>query len=413
MEEWKEYKLGDYMDVKGGKRLPKGANLTTTPNTHPYIRVRDLGNVRRLELNSSYEYVDDETQKTISRYIVNEGDIIISIVGTIGLIAIIGKSLNCANLTENCVKLVNIKGFDKSFLYYYLTSFYGKQEIEKGIVGAVQAKLPIKNIQNISIKAPSLNTQQKIANILSSLDDKIEVNRRINEQLEELAQALFKSWFVDFEPFKDGEFVESELGMIPEGWKVVELSELLYIAKESINPSKMPDEIFYHYSIPAYDNNKKEEAQLGKTILSNKFKVSDKMTLFSKLNPRIKRVWFLDEVKNNAICSTEFVPYKAIDDDLVYFVDRLINSDSYYNKVLSIVNGATGSHQRFHPKDTLKFTIAYNEEVSKQYSKTVEPFLKKILVNQQEITHLTNLRDTLLPKLMSGEIDVEQFNVIE
>ena len=87
MEQWKEYRLGDIALVKGGKRLPKGVNLITIPNLHPYIRVRDLGSSKYLELNSSYEYVDEETQQSISRYIVNTGDIIISIVGTIGLIA--------------------------------------------------------------------------------------------------------------------------------------------------------------------------------------------------------------------------------------------------------------------------------------------------------------------------------------
>ena len=168
--EWKEIHLGDIATIKGGKRLPKGVNLVSSPNSHPYIRVRDLGLKKVLELDSSYEYVDDDTQKLISRYIVNTGDIIISIVGTIGLVAIVGKSLNNANLTENCVKLIDINNFDKEFLYYYLISELGKQEIQKGIVGAVQAKLPIKNIQNIIVKAPDILLQQKIASILSSLD---------------------------------------------------------------------------------------------------------------------------------------------------------------------------------------------------------------------------------------------------
>lgn len=105
MEEWKEYRLGDIATIKGGKRLPKGVNLIKAPNNHPYIRVQDLGHEKTLELNSSYAYVDDETQKFISKYIVNTGDIIMSIVGTIGLIGIVGNTLNNANLTENCVKV--------------------------------------------------------------------------------------------------------------------------------------------------------------------------------------------------------------------------------------------------------------------------------------------------------------------
>lgn len=408
MEEWKEYKLGDVAGVKGGKRLPKGVNLVKEPNTHPYIRVRDLGTKRFLELDCTYEYVDDETQKSIARYIVNTGDIIISIVGTIGLTAIIGESLNYANLTENCVKLINIKGLNRDYLYYYLISDCGKQEIERGIVGAVQAKLPIKNIQSISIKAPSLETQKRIASILSSLDDKIEVNRKINENLEQQAQALFKSWFVDFEPFKNGEFVESELGMIPKGWRVGTLDEIADISKLSINPQKQPKTIFEHYSIPSFDDGMIPEKQLGEDIKSNKFIIKNKMTLFSKLNPRIKRVWYVDNVSTNSICSTEFVPYIAKEEDLSYFVYCLINSKGFYDFVMSMVNGATGSHQRFHPEESMKFKIAYHDSCAVKYSLLAEPIISRILHNRNESRRLAELRDTLLPKLMSGELKVNE-----
>ena len=182
--EWKKVKLSDVCDVKGGKRLPKGRQLITIPNNHPYIKIRDITK-KTLELDKNFEYVDDETQKLISHYIVNKDDIIISIVGTIGLIAIIGNSLIGANLTENCVKLVNVQKdkIDKNYLYYFLKSDFGQTEIKKYTVGAVQQKLPIKNIQNLEINIPDLETQKKIAKILSSIDDKIELNQKINENL--------------------------------------------------------------------------------------------------------------------------------------------------------------------------------------------------------------------------------------
>ena len=183
MEEWKTYKLGDLATVKGGKRLPKGVALMPVANSHPYIRIRDLGQSRILDINPTFEYVDDETQKSISRYIVNSGDVILSIVGTIGLTGIIGQSLDGANLTENCVKLVNLKGLEPRYLYYYLSSPIGQAEIKKGIVGAVQPKLPIKNIQDISISIPSADAQKRIADTLSSFDQKIELNNRINHNL--------------------------------------------------------------------------------------------------------------------------------------------------------------------------------------------------------------------------------------
>lgn len=143
--------IGNICNVKGGKRLPKGVNLITTPNNHPYIRVRDLNSICVAQLNNEYEYVDDETQKSISRYIVNSNDIIISIVGTIGLTAIIGKTLNKANLTENCVKLTNLTHVTPEFLLLFLRSKIGQELIKKSTVGAVQAKLPIKNIQAIKV----------------------------------------------------------------------------------------------------------------------------------------------------------------------------------------------------------------------------------------------------------------------
>lgn len=176
-------KLGEVAVVKGGKRLPKGVGLITTPNSHPYIRVRDLNGKCPLELNNTFEFVDDNTQATISKYTVNSGDIVLSIVGTIGLVSIVGSSLNRANLTENCVKLTALPNIDRDFLYYFLKSPYGQQKIAQGTVGAVQAKLPIKNIQNIEINLPDIKIQKKIASILSSLDNKIFVNDNINDNL--------------------------------------------------------------------------------------------------------------------------------------------------------------------------------------------------------------------------------------
>ena len=131
-------------------------------------------------------------------------------------------------LTTNqacCNLMIDEEKADYRFVYYALCNDYIR--LASLANGGAQQNLNAQQIKDFDIPYPEVETQQKIANILSSLDDKIEVNRRINEQLEELAQALFKSWFVDFEPFKDGEFVESELGMIPEGWKVSTLGELI------------------------------------------------------------------------------------------------------------------------------------------------------------------------------------------
>lgn len=146
--------LDNLCTVKGGKRLPADCKLLDTPTDHPYIRVRDVGSNRYVCLTNQFQYIDEETYSAISRYIVNTGDIVISIVGTIGLLGKIHSSLDKANLTENCVKLANIHTVTSDYLYYTLC--YKKQikEIDLLTVGAVQAKLPMYNIQSMKILVP-------------------------------------------------------------------------------------------------------------------------------------------------------------------------------------------------------------------------------------------------------------------
>ena len=227
-----------------------------------------------------------------------------------------------------------------------------------------------------------------------------------NHNLEEQAQALYKSWFVDYEPFKDGEFVDSELGLIPSGWEVIPLKQILDYRKKSVNPQKSPETWFIHYSLPAYDNAREPEVQKGIEIMSNKFLLEGKTVLFSKLNPRIKRIWPIDETTPNSVCSTEFIAYKAKEESLYPFVWCYLNSDSFYSKIMSGVNGATGSHQRFHADDTLDYVIPFKVDIAISLSECVAPLLQSIIKNEKENRFLKDKRDTLLPKLMSGEIQM-------
>lgn len=182
--------LGSLADVKGGKRLPKGANLKSIPNSHPYIRVRDLNDVVFANLSTNYEYVDDETQKTISRYITTTDDVLISIVGTIGLTAIVDKSLNMANLTENCVKVTNLHGISPEYLLLYLRSQHGSEEIKKGTVGAVQAKLPIKNIQALSVPLLPQSDLQSLNDTLKVLFNQLSINVAESKCLTDIRDSL-------------------------------------------------------------------------------------------------------------------------------------------------------------------------------------------------------------------------------
>lgn len=397
MTKWQEVKLGDVCDVKGGKRLPKGVNLVTIKNTHPYIRVRDLGQGKRLQLNQNYEYVDDETQKIISNYIVSEGDVLISIVGTIGLIGIVGNSLNNANLTENCVKLINLRGIDKDFLYYFLISNSGQDAIKQGTVGAVQAKLPIKNIQTIQILLPPLDVQKKIARVLGALDDKIELNNRINNNLEQQAQALFKSWFVDFEPFG---------GTMPDDWKIGKLEDVADVIMGQSPSGNSYNEkgrgcIFFQGraefgfrfpTIKLFTTEPRRMARQNDILMSVRAPVGD------------VNVAHEDCCIGRGLCAIRSK------DNFQSFI--LYTLWSVQNK-LNIFNGE-GTVFGSINKDSLNNLeiIVPNSNTIQKFENLCSPMDNLIRKNYEENTRLSALRDTLLPKLMSGEIDVSKVNIL-
>ena len=173
---WQIVNLVDICDVRGGKRLPKGENLTAIPNSHPYIRVRDMNDTLYVQMNEAIEYVSNEIQSSISQYTVSADDVIISIVGTIGIVCKVHSSLGGANLTENCVKLVNRRSVTSDFLYLFLSSDNGQEAIKRGTVGAVQAKLPIKNIQSIKFACPPSNIMAEFNDIVSQIMQAIASN---------------------------------------------------------------------------------------------------------------------------------------------------------------------------------------------------------------------------------------------
>ena len=182
--------LDSLCSIKGGKRLPADGELLDTPTAHPYIRVRDLGSNRYVCLTNQFQYIDEETHSAISRYIVNTNDIVISIVGTIGLIGKIHTSLNNANLTENCVKLANIHTITPDYLYYTLC--YKKQikEIELLTVGAVQSKLPMYNIQSMKILVPPAEVIEDFQHKFDIFNEQIEANTIEIQRLYELQSVL-------------------------------------------------------------------------------------------------------------------------------------------------------------------------------------------------------------------------------
>jgi type I restriction enzyme S subunit len=189
-EGWEIKKLSDFCDIKGGKRLPKGNELNDDKNGNPYIKVADMTKDKFIVLNDSFQFVSNEIQKSISRYIVQTGDIIISIVGTIGLVNIVDSTLLNANLTENCYRLTNFKAVHSDYLYYYLISPFGKKEIESRTVGGVQAKLPMYNVQSLPVVLPKKELLQKFENALNPINDLQNTLTKENHKLTELKALL-------------------------------------------------------------------------------------------------------------------------------------------------------------------------------------------------------------------------------
>ena len=398
--------LGSIASIKGGKRLPAGVSLSQIENDHPYIRVRDLNNVRILEKTEDIEYVDDETQKSIARYIVDKGDIVISIVGTIGLIAIVGDSLHHANLTENCVRLTDIsKDYDSLFLYYYLISELCQDEIKKRTVGAVQPKLPLKNIAMIPVPIIDLQTQKRIAGILSSLDDKIEVNNQINRNLEEQAKAIFKSWFVDFEPFKDGKFVDSELGRIPKGWKTGKFTDVVQILGGGTPKTSIPE--YWNGMIPFFT-----PKDVGDSIYT--FATEKNLTEegLNNCNSRLypENTVFVTARGTVGKLALAGVPM-AMNQSCYALVGKNVSPLFVFFLALQVVetlkkiaNGAVFDAIVTRDFET-KSIIIPPEEAINRFVELIAPIFKMIHSNVIQNTTLVQSCDTLLPKLMSGEID--------
>ena len=321
------------------------------------------------------------------------------------------------------------KEVDNKYLYYLLLQ---QNFFDYVMIGAKGTKMPRgdkQHIMNWKVTLPSLPTQQKIANILSSLDDKIEVNRRINEQLEELAQALFKSWFVDFEPFKDGAFVESELGMIPEGWKVGTFSN---IVESTLGGDWGKDNLQGNYTkevfcirgadIPEIKNGNRGKMPIRYILERNFAKKSlannDLVVEISGGSPtqstgRVCRVTseLLEKYGNSLICTNfcrAIKPFATYSAYIYYYWQYLYDQGTMFN----YENGTTGIKNLMINDILDKEPIIIPPiNIIEQYKGVVETFATKIQKNGEEIHHLTTLRDTLLPKLMSGEIDVSEVEV--
>ena len=350
--------------------------------------------------------------------------------------------------------VTNEKHRDLKFTYYLLKTL----GLEHMNADSAVPGLNRDEAHGIVFSAPPLPEQKAIAHILGSLDDKIELNRRMNATLEGMAQALFKSWFVDFDPVIDNAlaagnpipdeladraclrashrqaedrrqalangtanreaakpfpaaFQETEsMGWIPEGWDVKPFDKLAKLDTTSVKPFEQPDTLWEHYSIPSYDSTGMPSWDRGDEIKSNKYLVKPGAVLSSKLNPETERTWWpfmMDE--KTSICSTEFmqfVPHKKEEQAFVY---SLIRSDPFQANILERVTGSTGSRQRAQPKQIAEIEVIDCGEILRaEFIKIALPLFQSIRNNSLRVRTLTKLRDTLLPQLISGELRIPE-----
>lgn len=295
-------------------------------------------------------------------------------------------------------------------------------------IGATMPNLNEGIIRSFPLRLPLLAEQRAIAHILNSLDDKVELNRRMSETLEEMARALFKSWFVDFEPVRaksEGRdagvpqpladlfpkfFVDSELGEIPDLWTVSRFGDVAEQVRAQDNPLASPDALFQHFSIPAFDNGQSPKVECGKNIKSIKSIVPPGVVLISKLNPEIERVWMADvRAGDRAVCSTEFLVFRPRSPFSRGYVYCLARSPLFRQQIEGLVTGTSKSHQRAQINSILGLgVITPPSPLVEAFDRSAGTLLTRALACRHESRTLAALRDSLLPKLISGELRVPE-----
>ena len=401
MDEWKEYKLGEVVNILDSKRIPLSSKeRSARQGCYPYYGAQGI-----------IDYIDD--------FIFD---------GTYLLIAEDGENLksqkqNVAQLASgkywvnNHAHILESNGeSDIRYICYLLNTL----DLSGYITGSAQPKLNQANLVKIAFKLPPLEIQKDIADCLSVFDNKIEVNRKINENLEQQAQALFKSWFVDFEPFKDGEFEESELGMIPKGWRVGAIGDYCkvrsgYAFKSSwwsnsgipvVKIKNITDDGRLDMTDSSFVSN--EHADLAKEFQT---KVGD--LLIAMTGATIGKFCIVHS--NNKLCVNQRVGKFFLGENPLKKLPFVYYNLRRPNVFEEIVRRGQGSAQpNISGKDIETISIIYpSEEIISQFNILLYSLFEKIICNLQESRRLASLRDTLLPKLMSGEIKVNDMQLSE
>ena len=422
MEEWKQYKLIDVLDTLIDYR---GKTPRKTMSGIPLITAKIIKN-GRIDTPNEFIAIEDYNSWMV-RGLPKVGDVVLTTEAPLGEVAQLDDE-NVA-LAQRVVTLRGKAGvLDNTYLKYFLLSHVGQQRLKARETGTTVTGIKQSELREVLVDCPPYETQIQIASVLSSLDDKIEVNKRINDNfvvkllvqlflkwvfctlindnLEQQAQALFKSWFVDFEPFKDGEFIESELGRIPKGWHiggVYEYVDVIYGApyKSSLfNASKKGLPLIRIRDLKTFSPQYYTEEVLPTTEY---IKAGD---IVAGMDAEfVPCIWLGEKgVLNQRCCK-----FKSIRNDVSnYYTLFLLKPELEY--VQGYKTGTTVSHLGKSDIDKFKVVVPPLDCVM-AFSQTVNPLLVEVVNRAIESRCLTELRNALLPRLMSRELKVSEMKV--
>lgn len=381
--EWKEVRLDSLVNRKICYGIVQPGESPTVGV--PVIKVHNI--VKGLYDISECDKTTEEINSQYKRTILKGGELVISLVGTVGHVDIVPASFAGANLVR-ATGMIDIEDdLLKRWVMYYIRTKKGQHFIEANLNTTVQKALNIKSLCEMPIPLTDRCYMDKIVSVLSSLDRKIELNNKINATLEEMAQALFKSWFVDFEPFKNGNFIDTEIGKIPEGWRVGTLGEVAEVSSGKRPPlrcnAKSADA-----SIPLIG----AAAVMGYTsavLYNTPILVTGRVGTHGVVQRWCEDCWPSD---NTLVITSNYYE----------FTYQLLKRIDYKN-----LN--RGSTQPLITQKDLKETCVVIPPINvlNNFEQLASSIMKPSEQNVKESLTLTHLRDTLLPRLMSGEIELE------
>ena len=407
MGEWKEYKASMFCAsvTDGTHDSPKPQNRGHYLITSKHLKDNDI------DFSSANLISDEDYNKVIQRSAVEKYDILYSMIGTIGnVVQVKFDSIDFAVKNMGIFKMCK-DALRSTWLYYWLKSPSSREYVYQRLAGSTQSYLTLNSLREFPVLYPGDITAKEIVSILKSLDDKIEVNKKINENLEQQAQALFKSWFVDFEPFKNGEFVESELGMIPKGWRVGTIQDLASkMASGGTPASKNRDyyegDVLWYSTKELNDNflldSEKHISQLGLDNSSAKLFPEDTVLMAIYAAPTVGRLGILSNEAAFNQAAVGIIAREEIGYEYIYLL--LLSERKNLN---NLACGA--AQQNLNVGIVKKYKcIIPSKSVLSSFRNHIGQFFLQLKELQNESSRLASLRDTLLPKLMSGELKVNE-----